>query len=389
MIPKRLEEITEGDLVALIENQVREGRTIEYKRELPAISETGKGKFLAGASSFANTSGGDILFGIDELKGLPTQIVGIQSSVLDREILRLEQTMDSGLEPRIRRNFQAVNCGDGKRVVVLRIDRSWSGPHRVSFQESGKFWGRNSAGKYPLDVSELRSAFTLSSTVMERIRGFRTDRIIAISNNETPIPLKLGPKIVLHCIPVESFASQNQFDVISLYRKNCALPIMGPVGWSPRLNLDGLLTSDYFDGHSCGTYTHLYRNGLIEMVSGNNLVFDYNGRQVISFRNYEEQLLEYLPKCFVVLQQIGTNVPIVVALTLTNVRGLRMYDPNPFAMDRFPIYRDTLVLPESTVQEFSDSLTNLLIPMFNFVWNACGYPKSMNFDDEGNWTGRS
>lgn len=58
MIPKRLEDVTEVDLVALIENQVREGRTIEYKRELPANSDVGKGKLLAGVSSFANTSGG-------------------------------------------------------------------------------------------------------------------------------------------------------------------------------------------------------------------------------------------------------------------------------------------------------------------------------------------
>ncbi|MGB7546414.1 MAG: ATP-binding protein, partial [Terracidiphilus sp.] len=218
-----MEEIGEDDLFALIENQVREDRTIEYKRELPASSETGKGKFLAGASSFANTSGGDILFGIEEEKGLPTQIVGVQSSDLDREILRLEQTMDSGLEPRIRRSFRVVNCGEGKRVVILRIDRSWSGPHRVSFQESGRFWGRNSAGKYPLDVSELRAAFTLSSTVMERIRAFRTDRIIAISNNETPVPMNPGPKVVMHCIPIESFAGQPQYDLIPFYRNHARL----------------------------------------------------------------------------------------------------------------------------------------------------------------------
>src|ERR1039458_9005400 len=138
ILQKRLEEIKEDDLVALIENQVREGRTIEYKRELPANSEAGKMKFLAGASSFANTSGGDILYGIEEDKGLPTQIVGVQSSDLDREILRLEQTMDSGLEPRIRRHLRVVDCDSDKKVIILRIERSWSGPHRVSFQE-GRF----------------------------------------------------------------------------------------------------------------------------------------------------------------------------------------------------------------------------------------------------------
>jgi predicted HTH transcriptional regulator len=162
VIQKRLEEVTEGDLVALIENQVREGRTIDYKRELPGGNDASKKEFLADVSSFANTSGGDLIFGMEEVEALPTEIVGIQSGDLDRERQRLESMMASGLEPRIRYEVKDVICEGGKRVLILRMDRSWSGPHRVVFQQSDRFWGRNSSGKYPLDVNELRAAFTLS-----------------------------------------------------------------------------------------------------------------------------------------------------------------------------------------------------------------------------------
>jgi hypothetical protein len=388
MIPKRLDDVTEGDLVALIENQVREGRTIEYKRELPSNSEPGKVKFLAGTSSFANTSGGDILFGIEEEKGLPTQIVGIQASDLDREILRLEQTMDSGLEPRIRRNFQVVSCGEGKRVVILRIDRSWSGPHRVSFQDSGRFWGRNSAGKYPLDVSELRAAFTLSSSVIDRIRGFRTDRIIAISNNETPVPIKPGPKAVMHCIPVESFARQPKYDVIPFHQDPMRLPGVGNRGYHRRLNLDGLVVHDGEGAYVGGIYTQLYRNGVIEAVVGPSWIIEKDGQNWIASAGYEKLFLDYLPICFRVYTEIDASVPIVVALTLTNTRGLAMWDTSPYTIWRYRIDRDALVLPETVVQDCSVDSGKILKPMFDLVWNACGYKESMNFGQEGNWAER-
>ena len=64
MINKRIEDIRERDLQELIDNNVLEGKTIEYKRELPGTSDTNKKEFLADVTSFANTSGGDLIYGV-------------------------------------------------------------------------------------------------------------------------------------------------------------------------------------------------------------------------------------------------------------------------------------------------------------------------------------
>jgi hypothetical protein len=388
MIPKRLEDITEGDLVALIENEVREGRTIDYKRELPGGNDASKKEFLADVSSFANTSGGDLIFGMDEVEALPTEIVGLQSGDLDKERQRLESIMASGLEPRIRYEIRDVNCDDGKRVLILRIDRSWSGPHRVVFQQSDRFCGRNSSGKYSLDVNELRAAFTLSSSVIDRIRGFRTDRIIAISNNETPVPMKPGPKVVMHCIPIESFAGQPQYDLNPYLRDFTRISVIGSSGYRRRLNLDGLLLYDSEAVDIGYTYTQLYRNGVVEAVTDSGVVIEKNGQKLIESWRYERNLPNYLQTCFHVFQELGASTPIVVALTLTNVRGLAMSNPMSYTGDGFLIDRDTLVLPETVVQDFSNDPFKILKPMFDFVWNACGLERSSNFDGEGNWVDR-
>jgi predicted HTH transcriptional regulator len=206
MIRAVFANITEADLRALITNEVREGKMIDYKRSLPGSADKDKKEFLADVSSFANTAGGDLIFGVAEVQGVPTDIVGVDVVDLDMELRRLDSIIASGLDPRIRYSMRLVDCANNRRVVVIRCEHSWVGPHRVIFQEHDKLYGRNSAGKYPLDVGELRAAFTLSATTTDRIVGFRTDRIIALSNNDAPIPFVSDPKIVLHCIPIEAFA---------------------------------------------------------------------------------------------------------------------------------------------------------------------------------------
>lgn len=387
MIPKPLNEISDGDLQALIANGVAEGRTIDYKRQMPGNSDGDKREFLADASSFANTGGGDLVYGIDEIGGLPTQIAGVQAADLDLEIRRLDSILASGLNPRIRYGIKTVASGSGGSVVVLRVERSWTGPHRVVFQGHDKFYGRNSAGKYSLDVNELRTAFALSSTTTERIRSFRIDRIIALSNKETPLPFMDGPTILLHCIPLEAFTSGEQFDLLPLHQDTMPLWPLAVSSWDKRLNLAGLLA--FGTQQPCPSYTQLYRNGVIEVAHGRILAHEYEGRMVIPSVSYEKHLVEYLPKCFATLKAIGANTPVVVALTLIRSKDLYMGVNSIYGENGYPIDTDTLVLPEAIVQDFATPAGQIFKPVFDSIWNACGFPMSTNYDAQGNFRPRA
>src|SRR5215831_3088675 len=148
MITKQLNDIQEADLQALISNAVAEGKTIEYKQSLPGNSDDDKKKFLAGVSSLSNTSGGDLVFGVQASQGVPIAITGVGATDIDLELRRLDSMIADGLEPRIRYGITVVNCASGAKVIIIRADRSWSAPHRVIFRGHDKFYGRNSAGKY-------------------------------------------------------------------------------------------------------------------------------------------------------------------------------------------------------------------------------------------------
>lgn len=381
MIPKHLKDIAEADLIALISNKVAEGRSIDYKRTLPGGSDGEKKEFLADVSSFANTSGGDLVYGMEESAGLPTAIVGLGSSDLDAEKRRMDSILAAGLSPRVRYSIRDVSTSFGSALVV-RTDRSWTGPHRVVFGGHDKFYGRNSAGKYPLDVNELRAAFNLSSTATERIRAFRADRLIALSNNQTPLPFVDTPKIVIHVLPIESFGGGAHYDLRSLYDQAYQWPPMAITSFDRRLNLNGLLIYGAHD--PCFSYTQLYRIGTIEAVQG-NLARPWENTLCIPSQAYEEKIMAYVPQCFRLLEAIGCGAPVVVGLSLLKTKGLRM------GVDRFnfdngnPIAEENIILPETVVDDLATPAEKVLKPMFDMVWNACGHRQSLNFDADGKW----
>jgi hypothetical protein len=69
---KQIEDIEESDLQALIDNQVSKRKHIDYKRDAIGKTDSERKEFSAVVFSFTNSSGGHIVIGVDEEKGLPT-----------------------------------------------------------------------------------------------------------------------------------------------------------------------------------------------------------------------------------------------------------------------------------------------------------------------------
>jgi predicted HTH transcriptional regulator len=207
LIDKPLELITEQDLLDLISNQVREDKRIEFKVVLPSNSDKDKKEFLADVSSFANASGGDLIFGIEAQNGIPSKLVGLPPLSLDGDILRLENILRDGLDPRIPNvKFWPIKLMS-RMALVIRVPRSWMPPHRVKYGGSSRFYARNSAGKYELEVSEMRPLFALTTSAVEQIRNFRVERLSKITSGELTVPLKRATSIGSSRGPFQRFRS--------------------------------------------------------------------------------------------------------------------------------------------------------------------------------------
>ena len=138
---KRPSQVAKEDLEALIGVE-SESKYIEYKRSLPGKTDVAKREFLYDASSFANTEGGYLVFGIEEADGRATRLTGLPEIDPDREILRLEQMLRGGVRPPLTVETAAVPL-DGRSVaIVMRIAKSWNPPHQVTFQKAARFYAR-------------------------------------------------------------------------------------------------------------------------------------------------------------------------------------------------------------------------------------------------------
>jgi hypothetical protein len=376
MIPKRLGDVTYEDLEDLLRSEVREGKSIDYKRALPGNSEGQKKEFLYDVSSFANTVGGDLIIGVDEYKGLPVEIPAFSCENIDEELQRLDSILMSGVEPRLKYQTRVIIHPNGGHVLIVRVDKSWLAPHRVIYKGSDKFYARNSAGKYPLDVSELRDAFLLGASASARLRDFRISRLASIAAGEGPLMHEGSPVLVLHLLPLAAFTSQLELDISKYYR----VPIR-PIGVSSidwQINVDGVLHFAANREEILSNYVQLYRNGSIEVADEFAFTSDERGNSLAPLKAIEERINKHLPKYLECMKEIEASPPVYLFLSILGGRGCRAYTDSLLSdvMSLPQLKRDPLMLSEIVIDDLTADLQTAIKPLYNRLWNAFGFPES-------------
>lgn len=200
--PLPLDKITLASLEQLIQRKTRESRLIDYKRAWDLSGDKGKQEFLADVSSFANTDGGELVYGMDETDGIATAIRGLVGFARDKEQLRAEHVLARGLEPRLGGvEFTQVDLSDGRLVFIVRIARSGNPPHMVC--DTGRFYKRISAGRMPMNAEEVRAA----SLVHVQGHAFWRDPSALIFRNRQrniETPNLLLPAAIVEVLPIEA-----------------------------------------------------------------------------------------------------------------------------------------------------------------------------------------
>ncbi len=387
--------MTEDNLLDLIANQVAEGRMLDYKLIQPGNSDDDKKEFLADVSSFANTAGGHLIFGMEEDQGIALNLPGISGLDSDQEKLRLENIIRDGVAPRIAGiSIQSVLLQNGNLVIVIHIPKSWSSPHMVTFKGASRFFARNSAGKYQLDVQEIRQAVLLSESTAERIKNFRLDRLSQIIAGNTPIPVGDNAKLILHCVPLSAFQSGQMIDM-STAGKNYH-NFFAEQRFSSRYNLDGiLLFLNFRDGSPPPEYLQIFRQSHIEYVNGyiigSNLLGSPNTNK-IQIKDVELEVIKITKNILDYQRSLRIEPPIIISISLSQIKGYVFDNPSSLRVEaayhNHGIDRNDLILPEVLIDKYPDSndeMSQDLKPIFDVIWNAAGWPRSMNYNENGIW----
>ena len=393
LLPAALEQITLADLQLLVDNEVQEGKSIEFKRELYRLdSATDKVKqheeLLKDVSSFANAEGGDLLIGVDAENGIAKSVCGFNCPNPDGLKLQINELVQTWVEPRLTCAIHSVKTEDNKWVLIIRLQRSLLAPHRVVYQRRfGDFWSRNSAGAYRMDTSELRRSFTLSETIFERIKEFRALRVQQIASGDIPVRMETGAKLMLHLIPAESFSARLSFPPSTLENAGEPLRTLGSTqGATSRFNMDGVVRADMADHrHESYGYVQLFRNGVLESVARDITHPRSETDTTRCFEtNFELYLIRQLPTYLKYQQTLGIPPPVWLFITLIDIRGTVIHiDRNPFPKP--PMSPETLYLPETEILDFAIDPFAILKPQFDMIWNAAGYRECLSFDTKQQW----
>jgi hypothetical protein len=348
-----------------------------------------KREMLADASSFANASGGDLLYGVAEKSAVPVGLPGIAASDADAGILRLESSIRDGVQPRIGGiTSHPVTVATDRVVIVVRIPKSWAAPHMVTFGGLDRFYTRNSRGKYQMDVGELRLAFTAAQTAVERARNFRLERMGRIVTGETPIHLDDRAKVVLHIVPLNLSTTPSSFDLASIHElQQVPRPMYTKLG-EYRYNLDGLLF--FAQGAATPTahsYLQFFRNGSVEAVSTGLLNYSTADCNFIPSMRVENELIACLDHYLKTLGSLEFVPPFAVMVSLLGIQGFRILPSEVQRNHNYPfsdpIPQRDLLLPDAVMESSELQASQLLKPIFDVLWNAAGFERCLNYTADG------
>jgi Schlafen, AlbA_2 len=381
MLPPLHRRWTAKDLDALIDAKVKENRFIEYKRELPATKDSDK-DLLADVSAFANSSGGTILYGIEEDQGEPIACTGIGSIDAQKTIERLSNIIGNSLDPPLRGfNFDVIERADGQRVLVLQINQSPSAPHMLN-KGSPKFYSRGVAGNVPMGSYEIRDAFLAAEGISEKVRSFVQQRCRRIESREIDFPLSGPGQAVLHIIPIEAFSRPRTVSMTDLQAvKKEFVPAVIGQGYGHRYCLDGIAAASWLSEEKILSYALLFRNGCVEATCSCRHADIFQERKVI------ERFVgaNAAPKYEAILRTLGFTTPFFVSLTILGCKGT-LVDIDPlinFGLDVRPIDTDFLALPILEWVEDSVDWLQILRHFCDLCSNAMGFPSSLSFKNDG------
>lgn len=383
---KVISELEERDLRELIAKEEPERKTLEYKRDLLGGRDEEKREFLADACSFANASGGFLIYGMEAEEGRPVDLPGIAGRDMDAEILRLESIIRDGIAPHIPGvGSRAVPLSNGHPALVVEIRKSWVSPHMVKYKGASRFYARNSNGKYQMDVQEIRRAFAVSETLSDKLRSFRFDRLAKIEAGESPIPLPNRPRIVVQVVPVAAFQTASAIDLQIACTSDQWRAFASRGAPFSRFNFDGILAYWHGTDHRglSSYYVQLFRNGIVEAVDASLLGGDPDAERYIFSRHLEDLFIPLIGGILKFQHHEGIGAPVLVFFSMLGVSGYvihrrhSMPGTTPEAIDR-----DALLFPEVWLNDYPvdmGSLVESLRPVFDALWNASGFPQWMTY----------
>ncbi|HEY1806595.1 MAG TPA: ATP-binding protein [Terracidiphilus sp.] len=368
---------------------VQEGRTVEYKRELPAGGdgrEESRSRIAATICSFANTVGGTLLIGLEAKDGVPVAVAPLAGQKSDKVLQLLESIAKDKIQPSVRALIAAVETESGP-IAVVEVPKTWGALHAVRSGSSYTVYARTSAGNMPLDFGEIRSRILGAETAVDAAKQFRDRRIHQIVTGNFGFNVDPGPAVVVHVCPLEGFTPGYSVPLDRAKMSSTSrVPLLAEGGANEGPTLNGYLRYRAMGAGPVASYSELYRNGCLEAVWANATHLAPGAdHRYLSSRPLVGSLHDMIVGTFSLYRALEVNPPLALMVTLTGMDGIEL-DPGSHHLDRvmLRVRNDLVALPETLIEDLDVSPARILRPLMNVVWNAWGYQFCPHFDKDGN-----
>lgn len=385
LLGKNIDQINADDIKRLVANKVQEHRGLDYKRDFKISQDKDKKEFLYDISSMANTEGGIFVFGIEESKdekeqntGTPEVVFGIEVENSDKLTQQIEDVIKWNTDPCITRVLIKFVLVEDKTVLVIGIQKAFSLPIMVTFNESYKFYRRRNTGKYCVDVHELKEMFLQNQILKESAEKYRRERVMDVIQHRVFPNLNQTTVFMIHVIPF-TFQREKYIELSNAANMGIqeAMKPMYVRGWDYMHTVDGYccFTSDHT---GLLAFDQICRNGIYELYSS-QLFSDYHvgdGKFVKRLRGKEfiSELCNKLTSSFEVIRKFDVEGPFLICMTLIGHKGGVIYDNNSWTQKQF--LTNQIYFPPIMYAGENMDFKNILKTNFDILWQAVGQAKS-------------
>lgn len=264
----RISELQEQDIQRLVNDQVQERDTVEYKRDMYGNSDAEKRELLKDITSMANYRGGYLVIGIDENdEGIPTSVVGIEPG---NHVERITSCCLDNIDKRIfGLEVKDIPVDNGKVVIVISIPESINAPHMITHTGLNQFWKRHGRQKDKMTVDEVGEAFDKKLSNLNRLDRFlfmRKSEILEDIGEQTYMIISASPAYLRD----EKIFNNRDENLISLIQnpQRFQQVVDGIHCGRPYTNINGLRadqrTPYIQDNSRVRMYIEVFTNGYIE-----------------------------------------------------------------------------------------------------------------------------
>ncbi len=314
-------------LLDFMKQGINEDHYIDYKRDIKKdLSKEEKIEFLKDVSAFANASGGNVIFGVDEPneKKLPTDLlIGIDDG--DTIAREMERTLGSCIEPRIP-GLQVVSVPikNGKVVIIVHIPPSTSKPHLVTFKKHRCYYIRRSEEITMMGSHEIREQVLFAATSEARVERYLREREDEFTNY---VDME-SPKFFFQAVPTISI--DPEWDVLNKETRaiieDSSKRIKTSNYWLSQLrsrpNMAGVEGRRLISGR-VGEYFRVSRNGYISAASYND-----HSHKHITGRNVE-LIEEFFNICNTLIGLHDSDVPYLARVRYYDALGTKFAHGSP------------------------------------------------------------